>query len=210
MVPSTLLGLLVVAASIGPGYLFVRVAEKRNPRPERSAILELAELVSVGGLSSALALLVGLLVSERTGWVDLHALAKNGSRYVLEHPGHGLGFFLSVLGASYAGAGLSALLVNKGLPASLARHSAWHELLSSDGGTREVFATIELKDGRVVAGFVRFYTVEQAARDEREIVLGQPLSARTKGASTYVPVEDNLIALSAADIAALSVKYIRN
>ena len=85
MIPSTLLGLLLFAGSIAPGYIYILIAERRRPRPPRSGALEVAELVSVGGLCSALGLLAGLAVAKHWDWVDVDvaALARDGTDYLI-------------------------------------------------------------------------------------------------------------------------------
>ena len=123
MIPNTLLGLLVFAASIGPGFIFVYVAEKRSPRPKRSAILEAAELVSVGGAASMISLIAALLLNNWVGWVDTDALTKDGARYVLGSPERGLLFLLAVLASSYLLTLAAAYIVYRGVPATLQHHS---------------------------------------------------------------------------------------
>lgn len=55
MAPSTFLGFALFVAFIIPGYMWVRVEERVRPRPDRSQLLEVAELVAVGALASTLA-----------------------------------------------------------------------------------------------------------------------------------------------------------
>lgn len=215
MIPNTLLGLLVLAASIGPGYVFVRVAELRNPRPSRSALLELAELVSVGGAASAIGLFLVLIVLRFTEWVgaewvDVNALAREGTTYALEHPARGLLFLLAVIGTAYGLAYISAKWWYRDFPASLRNHSTWHELLDDENGSRRIYAFIELRDGRQVKGYVHYYTVEQAPAADREIVLGTPVQIKAKWQADWQPLAADVAAIGGQEIVALSVRYFSN
>jgi uncharacterized protein DUF6338 len=206
VIPDSALGLLVVAAGLGPGYLFVRIAERRNPRPARSALLEIAELVTVGGVCTAIALFVGLVVADKTDKVDLRALSRDGTDYALTHPTPVFTLLLGVLAGAFLLAAIGTFAFNRGTPATLRPHSAWHELLRRQAGVQP-FATVELRDGRTVAGPVAFYTVEEAPPDSRELVLIKPIRARANPRSSFVDVPDDRVALRASDMTALSVKY---
>lgn len=206
MIPNSVFGLLVIAASLGPGYLFVRIAERRNPRPARSSLLEIAELISVGGSCAAISLLVALVIAQKTGAVDLNALAKRGTDYALTHPLPVFTLLIGVLLGSYALAVVGTLVVHQGVPATLRQHSVWHELLRRQDGYQP-FATAELRDGRVVAGPVAYYTVEEAPPDCRELVLIKPIRARAAPNAQFVEVLDDRVVLRASDISVLAVKY---
>jgi hypothetical protein len=184
----------------------VLIAERRNPRPARSALLEVAELVTVGASCSVVALLIGLTIARRTGRVDLHALSKDGKEYALTHPTPVFILVIGVLAASYVLAALASIVIHRGLPATLRQHSVWHELLRQQA-TGRPFATVELRDGRTVAGTVAYYTVEEAPPDERELVLMRPIRARAGPNSGFVDVPDDRVVLRASDVASLSVQY---
>jgi hypothetical protein len=207
VIPNTLFGLLLFAASIGPGYIYVRVAERYRPRPERSALLETAELVSVGGLASSLALLAGLLVAETTGWLNLEAFANGGTKYVLTHPARGLTFVLAVLLASYVGTWKVAERFHRDLPAAITTNPIWHEVLGDQAATRYVYATVELRDGRFMYGGVERYTLDEASPENKELVLTQPLKAKASARSEWAEVKDDSIVLSARDITTIGLKY---
>jgi hypothetical protein len=52
-VPSTVIGLVLFAALVVPGYVWIRAVEKLRPRPGRSGLTEVADLVFVGLLRAA-------------------------------------------------------------------------------------------------------------------------------------------------------------
>lgn len=77
----TLLGLLLFAASLGPGYVYLRVAELREPRQERSQLVEAAELVFAGVVASTIGSLVIVAIAEATETVDVDELALDPASY---------------------------------------------------------------------------------------------------------------------------------
>ena len=206
MIPSTVFGLLVLTASLGPGYVFVRIAELRDPRPARSSLLEVAELVTVGGSCSAVTLMLGLILARWTGWVDLRGLGVGGTPYALAHPAPVFSFLLVVFAGSLLLAWRLALRLHRGSPATLRQHSVWHQLLQPQTEGKP-FATVELRDGRSVAGPVAYYTVQEAAPDNRELVLIAPIKARRNARSSYEEVSDSRVVLRASDIVALAIQY---
>lgn len=206
MIPNSVFGLVVIATILGPGYVFLRIAEQRNPRPDRSALLEVTELVTVGGVSTAISATLGLLVAHWLG-MNLHALAKHGTDYALTHLSSVAALLFAVLIGSFILAATSSLAVHRNLPSSIHLHSAWHEVLRRQKGGKSPYATVELRDGRVVAGPVAFYTVEEAPPECRDIVLLRPIRAAPKVGQDFVEVNDHRLVLRGSDIAALGIQY---
>jgi Family of unknown function (DUF6338) len=191
-----------------PGYAWVRVSERRRPRPDRSALLELAELVSVGAFSSALALLAGLLIAKATAWIDLRAFARQGTKYVLVHPERGLTFLLLVLVASYVGTYLVALAALRHLPAAVSHASVWYEALGDAGATRRVRATVELRDGRAIRGNVASFDFGADQPPEtKNIQLVQPLNVRAIRSTQWEVLYDECVVVPGNDIGVISLNY---
>ena len=211
MIPDTVLGLLVIAASLGPGYLFVRLGELRNPRPSRSTLLELVELVATGGTFTILVLWAALAVDRYVrNIVDLDALAASRTDYVLAQPLRTTTLVVFVIAGAYLLAWLAALAVYRGMPPTQRSWQTWHEAfrIQEHGGSLcRAYATVELRDGRTVAGPVAFYTTQGAPSDERELALERPISAKASGTAEYVEVPDERVILRASDIAVVSVQY---
>jgi hypothetical protein len=174
VIPSTLLGLVVFAASLGPGYIFVLIAERRHPRHERSQLLELAELVVIGALASTAAALVVLWFSDAKGWIDTARLAAEGGRYLIAEPHRGLGAFLAILVLSYVGAGGAARIIYRH-KSELVRASMWHTVLEQTTTENLAFATVELTDRRVISGYVHSYSVRPGAPEETYLALQRPI-----------------------------------
>lgn len=188
--PTTLFGILLFLAGIGPGYVYVRIAERREPQVQRSALLEAAGLLVIGGLTTGVAALIVLVVADKTDQVDLEALVRRGTNYVATDPIPVLVAALVTLLLSYGAAVSLALIVYRGKKASIyPNRSVWWQTIGEakdTGGakdtreakaTRPVFATLELKDGRVVDGYVHAYTIDMDS-DRRDISLQRPIFVR--------------------------------
>lgn len=172
MIPNTVSALLVFLASVGPGYVYVRVVERWRPRREHSSLREAAEIVVSGSLATLLGVVVALIVAEQTSLVpESQVLVDDVGSYLVEQPDR-LGLVLfTVLLVSYGMAyGVGRFQPGRG--PEVFPDSAWYgtfeRKLPSGYG---IVATVELRDGRKVAGVVRAFTAEQAAPDERELVL---------------------------------------
>lgn len=175
MITDTLLGLVAFAASAGPGYLFVLLAERREPRHDRSPLQEAAELILVGGIATTIGLLVSLGVWEAAGLIDTGALAGNVGHYLLAHPLRGLIVLLTALILSYGGVWLLAAVVFEGSadirPSDSAWYGAFRRQVPKDYG---VLVTVSLRDGRALTGAVGGFTVPPER--DREILLTAPRS----------------------------------
>lgn len=210
MLPDTLLGLVVFAAGAGPGYLYVRLSQARQPRYERSTLEEAAEFVVFGALSSGIAVLLALTIGEATNLLDTAKLAEDLTRYVATEPLRSLTSLALVIGISYGGVWVvTTKLLHPGVanisPGETAWYGVFHRMLPEEHG---VYATVELRDGRAVAGLVIAYTPEPD--EPRELVLSRPVDGKLwvrDRDGNAVELPDTFIALQGADIAAISGRY---
>jgi hypothetical protein len=182
VVPDTVLGLLLFVGAIGPGYVWVRVAEVRRPQQQRSAILEAAELAFVGLLCTGLAALVVLAVAD--GWdalgVDLESLAADGGEYLLTEPVRGVGLVLAILALGFL-ASLTAAWIHHTEPATiLPGYSVWDRLFRVDDASVRVYAAVELRDRRRFSGYVYVWDVGTSEED-RELALQAPIMMQAPG-----------------------------
>jgi hypothetical protein len=140
-----------MAAALGPGYVFVRIEERRRPRPHRSGLLETAELVVIGGFSSKVAFVCVAAVSVRRRWLSERKLADHTSNYLLSHVERFSLLLLVTLALAYALTWLAAMILFHGRPATIQMHSAWDEVFKPEPGIVK-YATVGLDDGLAVAG----------------------------------------------------------
>ena len=172
MIPSSVTGLVVFLASVGPGYVYVRVAERWRPYRERTTLREAAEIVVSGSLATLVGVVVALLAARVTNLLpNRAALIEGAGRYLVFHPGR-LGLtLLIVLVVSYGLAWLTARYA-PGRGAEVFADSGWYGALERKlPKNHGVVATVELQDGRTIAGVVRAFTAEPTPVDDRELML---------------------------------------
>jgi hypothetical protein len=220
VIPTSLLGLVVFAASIGPGVIWIWVAERRQPREKRSQLMEAAELVFVGGLFSTISFFAVLYVGDRIGQIHPEELAAQGFSYAIRHPGPGFGGLLIALGLSYASAFVAAVIRYSRSPTTIGvGRSGWHAALEtgrvSPAGEKRVdynrlsYVTAALRDGTSIAGWAFSYTVEASTVDDRELVLARPIRVRTPHSTRFVETDDHVAVIHGADVRVIYAKYHR-
>lgn len=214
MIPATLLGLVLFAASIGPGFIYYRVSEGRKPRHERTPLLEAAELVLVGAVSSTIALLIVLSLGERLYLLDSDALAQQGSDYVLAEPRRTLVSALAVLAFGSIMAAAIAWIAN---PAArtIEPGSVWYRVLNAQRGLEprtvdtKAFVTAELRDRRIVSRWVYAFTTEEGPPETTALALHAPLFGRSTAAQTdRKEIEADVLVLRGDEIVSLAVEYV--
>jgi hypothetical protein len=210
VIPASLLAVVAFAASIGPGYVWVSVAENRTPRRRRTQLLELAELVIVGGLASTIAFLIVATITSWAGWLDTKAIASGGTRYLLRHPTTGLSIIVAGLGLAYLGTYVIARVRYRGKPPIIEHgYSAWHRMLGHEPD-RSAYATVDLRDGTTITGWVYLCTVDDVPPAERDLVLmaaSKPIKIRPAGSDRFFDSPDRAILLNGADVLSVSAYY---
>lgn len=209
MIPSNLAGLVLLVASLGPGYIFVRVVEVRGPRPPRSTFFEAVEMAIVGAVVTTIVACFVLAIGDAFGWLDVSRMLTKSEGYFDAHPLRVLAAVLVTLAVSYVGAALPWAI---GRFRTRSTAAAVHK--PGDAGWQEMFvtrrppgttvvATVELRDGRKLSGQVHGFS--SVAHDNRELALGRPIVAGTPPTVTG----DTLIVLREQDIAYVSVRYLQ-
>jgi hypothetical protein len=208
VIPDTLLGLLLFVGSIGPGYIWVLVAERRRPREQRSAILEAAELAFVGILTTGLSSLIVLAIAD--GWyqleIDTSELAQSGGAYLLEEPVRGIGTLMAIVVLSFGLAYAAARLLHRGPSPLKPGFAVWDEVFRLGHEETAVFATAELRDRRRFSGWV--YTWDAGAEDEpRDLSLHAPISVKAPGAEPHELTGVHFLVLREPEIVWLSAEW---
>lgn len=206
MIPDSLAGLALFAASLGPGYVYVRVSERRIARAERSQLLEAAELLVIGALITTVVAMLVLAGAAAIGVADPEEMRREGLAYLLLHPLSGFATLGTIFGLSYAAGGGAALVVHRNKPPSQQPGTVWREVFGQDKGTHDAIATVELRDGRMLQGQIASYTLDAPA-EPRELALRAPMRQRRSKSITVEKVTDDFLILREQDMLYIAVTY---
>jgi hypothetical protein len=205
VIPGTLLGLVLFLAAVGPGYVYIRVAELRVPRADRSALLETVELLVIGSVCTSTATATVLVVGKAARLLNVETLRNERGAYLLLHPARGLGSLVVIFLISYLVAYLAARRIYRDAPKAQKPGSAWRHVLAADDGQQRLWATVELKDRRVVQGQVHIFSTD-SSRGDRDLVLAAPMRVRHVDGHEQHLADDYLI-LAAEDIGYVAALY---
>lgn len=195
MLPTTVAGLFLFLVLVSPGYSWVRVEERHRPRAERSQVLELAELLVVGAVASAVsALIVSGIGQESSLFLNAHEwlAADDSQRYLVTHIADASFSFFGLLLIGNVGARLAALawFRGKGTPGGTTKgglqvgSTVWHDTFSSiDRKTHLLFLAVMQSDGSMVDGYLLNYAFDARSNDQ-ELVLQSPIRIWRPGDDT--------------------------
>jgi Family of unknown function (DUF6338) len=103
--------------------------------------------------------------------------------------------------------------VYRNLPPMISHgHSAWQLMLGArPDRDRMVYATVDLRDGTTIVGWVYQVTTDEVPPAERDLVLvaisWKPLKIRPPQADRFVESPDRAIIVNGADVLAVSASY---
>jgi len=208
VIPDTALGVLFVVAAFGPGYVYVRVAETRIPRDERSGLLEAVELAVIGAFASTISLLVVAALADAFDLINIHLLARGSRVYFSHHPIRLLWLLGLALAFAYVLAFLVARVVYGRKPVSIRPGTAWTQAFGAARTGLEgtiARATIELRDGRKIEATVAGHATEVA--DNRDLLLTAPIRVQAPGVEP-ITLDDKFMLLREVDILAINVRFL--
>lgn len=203
--------MLAFLASVGPGYVYVRIRENWKPYVERTPFREAAQIVVTGSLATIVGVVVTLNMGRVLGFLDIDAFAQAPGHYLATHP---LAAGWSALGVLLVSYGLAALVARYG-PSRGARvfpdsgwYAAFERQLPENHGIK---ATVELRDGRKIAGVIQAFTAEQTPVDDRELTLvratGTPMQVLSQDGQVANLAED-FIVLQGSDILYIAATFV--
>jgi hypothetical protein len=206
LIPTTLLGLLFLAAGLGPGFVYLRVTERRQVSPDRSQLLEAAELVVVGGMTSLISTFLLVVICQQFDLLDFAKIHHDAANYLANEPVRCLGFLLAVLLISYFIAWAAAHVPARETADTIRPGAApWNVVMEEDRKSRAVLTTVELKNGFSVTGSLRSYSSGGNA-PWPVIALVAPLTVTDKNGAAFPLTEDFYLA-EAEDVRAISGRY---
>jgi hypothetical protein len=208
-VPTSPVGLLFFLAALTPGYLFVRIAERRSLRPSRSNLVEAVELAVTGALASltAAAVVLGIGRTLNLPIVSLPRLIENGKAYLVEFPERTLFSGLVVLALANALAALCAWLAT-------GRHQTKYHLGSTvfiktlaprpDG--RTIWAYLDLDDDCRIDGRIEY--IPTSGSDRQDVALIAPIAVTTPDGLTRSRSIVDAMVVPGDRIKRISLRYV--
>jgi hypothetical protein len=181
MLPGAPIALFALAALL-PGWIFVRLAERRVPRPERSALAELVELAAVGFSTVAASVFAVAILSwtHIPGLFNVRAWAILRGDYLGRHIGSAL---LSAGLVAILSCGLAVALFfaiyrsrSKGFHPGA---TVWYDALGRTPAGKRAWVGIHRADGSLVEGFLFSYSYTDEERSG--IALQAPMKVTFPG-----------------------------
>lgn len=226
--PSTLVGLLVAVYALIPGYCYYAVRRRTVPTRPVSTVVEGASLLVVAVVANTLTLaLYGVL--QWMPWLGDHSpsivhLLRDTKGYLLESNARlayvgvwalGVLAVSSLLAVAFAYRlwpirHLSAKLAES-LPdgSVLPDESTWHRYFFQNvPEDAYVYLECQLMDGSYVAGPLVWYNTDINDHPDRDLVLGQPLTALNPNGESVTPSANSQAILSAREIQRIFVTYV--
>lgn len=216
MIPASLLGLAVFAATAAPGRVFERRVEQRAPRPARSTAAEVVELVVLGELFTLLALLLVSFIAQITGWVDVGALIDEPQSYASDETARIILAAFAVLVLSHVVADTTARKLYPKIPAQdadrlggFAATSAWHQHFWTNrpSKTHGSTALVVLANGVGISGEVATFTADPNA-ENRELVLRPPIFIRGSSGGGSVEFTGDFVLIREDQISFIAGRYV--
>jgi hypothetical protein len=214
VIPETIVGIVVFAAAVGPGYAFVRIVERYGPRRDRSTLEEAAELLVVGSAATGAALLLVLWASTSAPdvGVDRSALADEPVSYILREPGRTLLALAIAVPLSYLLVWAATRAIYHGKAREIQAggtmwYAAFKQLVPVDHGT---LVTVERKDGSAITGLLGSATADNSSRREMLIIApaNRPIYARPNPNAAPIPLQDAFVIVTAEEIQTISGRYL--
>lgn len=204
--PVDLLGLILFLTAVSPGYVYLRIAEARQPRPTRATLILTVEIFLIGSVFTAAGgLTVSAVMQVRYGLVE-RLLADPGA-YLEEQYALVATWVATIVALAHLMAALVARVVYHKVVAGYSPGgSVWTEILARDHDVTLVLVSVHLTDARVISGYVSGFDLD-APGGERDLALQAPIFLQApSGAPIRQRNLDRLI-ISADMIEEIGVRY---
>lgn len=216
MLPANIAGILILLAAFAPGYAWIKIAETRILRPQRSALLETVELGLVGASATLIATAVVALVDSvlGLGMADLGRWTSEGSDYFEDNPTRILATVAAISVISLLGTWGAARIAYRQYPPIFGpERSVWTDVLARSGEAaskalqRSAFLAATLKDGRIIEGFL--FSFPAGPTDEvGEVALQAPIFVRQSSTSPRMSLPDiQFLILLLSEVTDIGVRY---
>jgi hypothetical protein len=210
--PTTLTGLVLFAALLLPGFVYVTVRERAVPRRERSVFRETIEIavVSIAGISAAAVVLAAVSSKWPDQTPDLERLIGQDLAYVADEYIIVGGWFVGLLAATTAAAGGFAWWRRRRMVHPSISSSWWRLFDTLRESTWEVVVQCALDDGSWVKGTLSSYNNYEPETADRDLVLLDPITYQLPGKDEEEQRLDvSAACVSARRIVAMFVTYVQ-
>lgn len=165
-------------------------------------------MLVIGALASVVSAGVVLAIGKATNVLDTQKLAEDINTYLLTEPARAFGALIVFYGLAYVGAWTVAAVRHWSDGDFTPDGSAWYQAFARGCPEGSIpFLTIELKDGRWVAGAYKKATVERD--DNRELCLQKPLGfAQSAGSEMKPEPHDEFLLLREDEIRQIKGRYL--
>jgi hypothetical protein len=184
------------------------VAEKRQVRPDRSPLLETAELVVTGVIFTTVAAALVAGIGNGIGWLpELRELTERGSTFAQDEPYRIGTVAVIVFALSLAGAyGTARLVYRDKEPSLVPAGSVWRDVFGEGGEGRPIFVSAQLEDGRVTEGYLYSYSTDSEGSD-RDLALQAPIYVWSGEPLQRLRAPADRTVLRAEQIVAMWIRY---
>ncbi len=189
MAPPATVAALLIALALVPGWLYLRLIERLQPRSGTSGLHQLLEVLAVGVATTGVSVIVVVLVPHR--WMpftlDVSAWVSKGDSYLRDHVRSAtwslaLVFALAVLLACV----LYWLRARKKPAEFRSQGNVWVHSLGDRPTDKVPYVGLQLKDGRLVEGPLHSYTFD-AEPGKRDVALSGPIRVTAAGGGVAQP-----------------------
>jgi hypothetical protein len=209
MPPGTVAGFVFLIAALSPGFVYHRMLARFLPRDSRSTVVELAEMATVGALTTAFAVTVVLGIGELTPALLSPSDLAGDPNALRAQPWGVLGSAVLTLLLSLGFAATSGWLwVRKfgNAQRRMREGSVWIGVLAAKRAGKPAFLAVELDDGRLIEGVFRSVSgAEDPARDA--LVLRRPILVSGPGDTPRTPVDEDFVLLPRTTVRAIHGTY---
>ncbi|MFJ8078531.1 DUF6338 family protein [Streptomyces sp. NPDC096176] len=211
--PSSVVAAVILLAAMTPGFAFHQAVRRYRPTETRSSTTEIVELFSVGALATAAGLLLTLLVGEVAAFlVPLDAVPQASADF-RERPWSWVGAALVAMALSMVLSTLAGVYAGRRSPKRTGAGVrdgtvAVHALTDRAGPdrSRKPFVAVELSDGRLVEGYVRYVSADpDPAR--RDLVLQRPIAWTGPGDVPRTPSPAACVFVPGALVRVVHISY---
>ncbi|HWD77855.1 MAG TPA: DUF6338 family protein [Kribbella sp.] len=210
MLPSTMVGLLVLVAALSPGLVRRRLVTRYVQRDSRSSVAEVVELATAGAFTSVIAAIATLVLGQFVPFLVSLGEFVGDPAGLRAHPWRVVLSLVVSLGLSFALASLSGYLWARRVAevsAMIREGTVWAGVLSVKRDGKPAFLAVELDDGRLAEGYFRAVSVaEDVARDA--LVLRRPIAISGPANSPRTVVDEDFLLIPRSGVKVVHGKYV--